>query len=260
MTNKKYYFISGLPRSGSTLLTGILLQNPRFYSNISDNLLNFVLGILNNTYDKASKTLIDDQIMYNMVNGVFDGYYKNINKEIIFNCNRGWTKHVEYLKRLNPNFRIICCVRDYKWILNSFEALYKNRRLIDPVNTNIYGDNTLTVWHRTNFLANDSFVRFSYNALKEAFYGPYRNHMFLVEYNDLTMYPKETMMRVYDFLGEPYFDHDFDNVIYSNTEYDEALSAPELHNVRRKVEYREGKLVLPPDLMETYSNWEFWRN
>ena len=32
---KSYYFISGLPRSGSTLLSAILRQNPDFYADIA---------------------------------------------------------------------------------------------------------------------------------------------------------------------------------------------------------------------------------
>ncbi|NBR76993.1 MAG: hypothetical protein EBT73_06670 [Actinobacteria bacterium] len=32
---KEFFFISGLPRSGSTLLSGILRQNPEFYADIS---------------------------------------------------------------------------------------------------------------------------------------------------------------------------------------------------------------------------------
>ena len=31
----QYHFISGLPRSGSTLLSAILLQNPRFHAGMS---------------------------------------------------------------------------------------------------------------------------------------------------------------------------------------------------------------------------------
>ena len=32
---KSYYFISGLPRSGSTLFSSILKQNPEFYADIA---------------------------------------------------------------------------------------------------------------------------------------------------------------------------------------------------------------------------------
>ena len=34
----QYYFISGLPRSGSTLLSAILKQNPKFHADISSPL------------------------------------------------------------------------------------------------------------------------------------------------------------------------------------------------------------------------------
>jgi len=255
----KYHYISGLPRSGSTLLTGILRQNPRFYSDISDNLLSFVLGAVNANSDQSISSLLDEQRIKDIIDGIYGGYYKQIDKEVIFNCNRGWTKHIEYLYRINDNFRVICCVRDYKWILNSFERIYKSRTLKEPVNTKIYGDNTLTVWHRTDNLGNDGFVRFAYNALKEAYYGPYRKHLLFVEYNDLTKTPKETMKRIYDFIEEPYYEHDFNNVEYTNEEYDAPLNAPGLHTVRRKVEYDPGTQILPPDLWDKYSGWEFWR-
>ena len=45
--NKKYYFMGGLPRSGSTLLSSILNQNPRFYSGPSSP----VLGAMVSTHD-----------------------------------------------------------------------------------------------------------------------------------------------------------------------------------------------------------------
>lgn len=256
---KKYHFISGLPRSGSTLLTGILRQNSRFYSDISDPLLGFILAVIESNNDASVRALSDEERLKNTIFGIFDGYYKNIDKETIFNCNRGWTKHVEYLYRLNDNFRVICCVRDYKWILNSFEKIYKNRTLKQTINTPSYGGNSLTVWHRTDELATNGFVRFAYNALKEAYYGPYSKHLLFVEYNDLTKNPKETMQKIYDFVEEPYYDHDFDNVIYSNHEYDDPIQLPGLHTVKRKVEYVEGDMILPPDLVEKYSNWEFWR-
>ncbi|MBD9680249.1 sulfotransferase, partial [Pseudomonas sp. PDM18] len=32
---QNFHFISGLPRSGSTLLSAILLQNPRFHAGMS---------------------------------------------------------------------------------------------------------------------------------------------------------------------------------------------------------------------------------
>jgi sulfotransferase len=47
---KEYYFISGLPRSGSTLLSGILKQNPKFYADIASP----VSGIISSTIDSLT--------------------------------------------------------------------------------------------------------------------------------------------------------------------------------------------------------------
>ena len=44
---KSFYFISGLPRSGSILLSAILKQNPDFYADIASP----VQGIVTNTID-----------------------------------------------------------------------------------------------------------------------------------------------------------------------------------------------------------------
>jgi len=62
---KSYYFISGLPRSGSTLLSGILKQNPDFYADISSpvqgivtNTINFMTGCENNKVSPKTYTLL----------------------------------------------------------------------------------------------------------------------------------------------------------------------------------------------------------
>jgi sulfotransferase len=41
---KTYHFISGLPRSGSTLLANVLAQNPRFETTATSS----ILGIISN--------------------------------------------------------------------------------------------------------------------------------------------------------------------------------------------------------------------
>ena len=42
----QFHFISGLPRSGSTLLAGILKQNPRFHAAMSSPVAGLVNGAL----------------------------------------------------------------------------------------------------------------------------------------------------------------------------------------------------------------------
>jgi len=45
---KTFYFMAGLPRSGSTLLSSILNQNPRFYSGPSSPVLGAMYAVEEN--------------------------------------------------------------------------------------------------------------------------------------------------------------------------------------------------------------------
>ena len=44
------------------------------------------------------------------------------------------------------------------------------------------------------------------------------------------------MREVYEFLEKPYYSHDFDNVEYSNENFDRACNIKDLHTVKKRVE------------------------
>lgn len=257
--NKTFHFIAGLPRSGSSLLSSILNQNPRFHSEISDPVADFFMSMFN-VYSQENhyRVICPHDRMANTLNGLIDGYYAHINKEVVFNTNRAWTKITECLQELNPDFKIICMVRDYAAVLNSFEVLYKNRGFVDPLR--IYNGNTSSVYSRTNYLARESSVRYSYDALKEAYFGPHADHLLLVEYDDLVSNPQEMMQNVYEFIDEPYYNHNFNNVSSSYDDYDDSVGLRNLHTVHTRVKNQYTRTVLPPDLYNQYKNLEFWRN
>jgi len=74
--NHALHVISGLPRSGSTLLSSLLSQNPDIYASISSPLLGAMLAVRNqlNMADYSASSLIkeDEQLdLYrNMIEGV----------------------------------------------------------------------------------------------------------------------------------------------------------------------------------------------
>ena len=82
--------------------------------------------------------------------------------------------------------------------------------------------------------------------------------MLVVDYDLLTQAPERVLRLVYEFLGEPWFEHDFDNVEYDAPEFDQALGLSGLHRVRRKVSVEARRTILPPDLFEQYSKLSFW--
>jgi sulfotransferase len=66
------------------------------------------------------------------------------------------------------------------------------------------------------------------------------------------------MRLVYDFIGEPWFEHDFNNLAYDAPEFDQALGVSGLHKVKPKVELQSRRTILPPDLFKQYAELSFW--
>jgi sulfotransferase len=256
---KKYHFISGLPRSGSTLLSTILNQNPKFNANISSPLARFVRSIITESHAGPGYHLqCDETRRLNLIQGLIDSYYQDETQEVFFNTNRGWTALIDVLTNTHPDSKIICCVRDFPQILNSFENLFRK----NPFNiSKLYStEAATTVFTRCDALMSHGHtVRFAADCLYEALTGYNANKILLVEYEDLAKKPDVIMKIIYKFINEPYFEHDFDNVAASYDEYDLDANIKNLHTIRKKVEYLPISNLLPTPILEKYSNLEFWR-
>jgi len=257
MTEKTYHFITGLPRAGSTLLTSILKQNPRFHSSITDSLANLVKGVIEHSQDSPGmKSEVPINRRKNLVRHLFEGFYEEVDSPVIFNTNRAWTYLTAVTRDLYPKSRYIVCVRDINWVLDSFECAH--RRNPFSINT-VTGGHSNSVYQRVDTLmTEDGVVGFPYIGIKQAITGPEQSLLFLLEYDQLCKNPKDTMRALYAFLGEQYYEHDFNNVEASWDEYDSEIGI-KLHDVRKKVEYRERKFILPPDVLNKYAGMEVWR-
>ena len=255
------HFISGLPRSGSTLLSAILRQNPRFHAMMTSPVGAIYLAMLEATSRKnETAVFINQDQKQALLSGVFENYYHDIGHEkLVFDTNRIWCSKMPALSKLFPDAKLICCVRHIPWIMDSIERLIR-RNAYDL--SGMFGyESGGTVYSRVNRLATgDGMVGFALDCLREAFYGGWADRMILVTYEALARDPTGTMAQLYDFIGEPAFAHDFDNVQYSADEFDEALGSPGLHTVRRSVAFLERPTVLPPELFQRFENDAFWMN
>ena len=253
------HFISGLPRSGSTLLAAILRQNPRFHAGMSSpvgSLFMALQGAMSKRNEAA--VFIDETQKRELLKGLFDNYYYALHPEkLVFDTNRAWCSKLPTLARLFPEAKVICCVRHVPWIMDSLERIIRQNAF---ELSGIFGyEPTNTVYTRVNRLAvNDGLVGFAMDALREAFWGEHADRLILVGYEALAKRPEQTLRQIYDFLGEPWFSHDFDNVEYAADEFDLALGTPNLHTVRRKVEWIDRSSVLPPELFDRFVNDAFW--
>jgi sulfotransferase len=254
------HFIAGLPRSGSTLLAGILRQNPRFHAAMTSPVGAMYMALESSMSRRnEAAVFIEDEQRRDVLKGLFANYYAGIHKEkLVFDTNRAWCTKLPALTQLFPQARVICCVRDVSWIMDSIERLVRKNAFelsgmfgFEPGNT---------VFNRINRIASgDGMVGYALDALKEAFFSEQAGKLILVEYQALTRAPETTLKLIYAQLGEPPFKHDFDNVEYTADNFDLALGTRGLHTVRRKVEWIERDSVLPPELFHRFANDMFWR-
>ena len=67
------------------------------------------------------------------------------------------------------------------------------------------------------------------------------------------------MKRLYEFIGEPWYEHDFDNVEADYDEFDADMNIKGLHHVRKKVEFKQRQTILPTDLFNHLEQLDFWK-
>ncbi len=195
-----------------------------------------------------------------LLRGLFDAYY-HADKEIslIFDTNRAWTARLPALMELFPETKVIACARNVAWVMDSIERQYRSNPF---ENTKLFGAMARSnVYQRLEGLAqHDQLVGFAWAALREAFYGEHAKSLLVVDYDLLSASPQKVMPLIYQFLGEPYFEHDFDHVEYDAPDFDLQLGVPGLHRVRSKVEYQERRTIIPPDLFSKFAQMNFWRD
>jgi sulfotransferase len=256
---KELFFISGLPRSGSTLLSAILRQNPDFYADISSPVQGLVASTINVITGSESNHLIDEPRRKHILRALVQSYYDGVTPQTVFDTSRGWTSRTSLLKELYPHTKIICCVRDLPWILDSFERIAAKNTLYNAALTDDESRQTVTT--RCDALMDvkkEGQVVKPYYFLEEGMLlNP--DMIMLMEYESLCKKPESVMREIYQFIGKSYFDHDFDNVEYENEVFDKALNMKSLHTVRRKVTWEERPTILPRSVWEKYADKEFWR-
>ncbi len=257
---QKIHFISGLPRSGSTLLAAILRQNPRFHAAMTSPVGGLVDRMLEAmSEDNEFSAFISHEQKRALILGIFSAYYHpQTDKEVIFDTNRLWCSKLPLIEELFPDAKVICCVRNIAWIMDSIELLIR-RNAFDVSRLFNNPAERATVYSRTEALSQGSrLVGYAYNALKEAFYSEQSEYLLLVDYELLTIKPDKTLSLIYQFLGEIPYAHNFENVQYNESEFDNKLNTKGLHEVHSQVEFKPRKTILPPDLFERFDGLSFW--
>lgn len=257
---RRYHFITGLPRSGSTLLSALLCQNPRFHASISGPLGALFMGMLNQlSAGSEYASMVSTEQRRRLGRGLFESYYADQEgKDVIFDTNRMWSAHMAAALDMFPGARFIACVRNVAWIMDSVERRFR----ANPYEFTKLFDGEAersSVYTRVEALAQrNRMVGGPWSMLKEGFYSEQAENLLIVDYDLLAQAPDKVLRLVYEFIGEPWFEHDYGNLAYDTPEFDRNLGLPGLHKVRETVQLQHRRTILPPDLFAQYSQLSFW--
>ena len=248
-TMNTFYFLNGMPRSGSTLLANMLNQNPRFWATPTSGLCPLLLqtnAAWNNISELRASATVDTKL--DTLRGMAYGYHRKhhvrrdgdkdyVQDISIIDKSRGWVCAFELLEQiLGQKPKIIVTYRDIPSILASCEKLFR-RELANPASTARWGADMETVEGRLqHWTASDQLVGGAYNRIRDCVMRGHRQHMHFVHFDDLTSSPCLTLQGVYEFLGEDlYTGHDFSKVEQTTSERDSEHGFVDLHTIRPDV-------------------------
>jgi sulfotransferase len=266
--NKSYHFLAGLPRSGNTLLSAILNQNPEIYSTPLSPIPSLMWEYVKtcNTMEQINRNKENELRAVSQLNCFFDTFYKDVKNPIVIDRDKDWgtPANLDLIKRfLTPTPKIIITVRDILEIIASFvsmESDYLNNEIknSDSFMTNYRSHKDAVAEHimRPNGDMDKALL-----SLSSAFYPENKGIFHIVEYNDLVLKPDEAMSGIYKFLELPEYKHDFKKIKKVELDNDIDLGLPKnLHNVRGSLSKSSTSIdILSDYIKHKYSNMEFWR-
>jgi sulfotransferase len=259
---KTLYFISGLPRSGATMVSYLLRQNNQIHTEPVSSLGSLFSSVWSSWDNfESNKEYTNNEAKVGVLSGILESYYKHIDRPIVFDKDRTWVSKIGLLEAVTgKKVKILCMVRNPAEILASFERIRKHNPLEFTLPDQSLREST-TIAGRAYFYAGPSGnLGVAHSALKDAVTEGYLDRLLFVDYNRFCNSPRSQTKRIYDFFQLPEFQHDFSNIEQKDVFNDLATGLPGLHKVKPKVERTTVNVVeyLGLDLYEQYNREIFW--
>jgi len=201
---------------------------------------------------------VSDEQRVAMLRGLVENFYAGqADAGIVFDTSRLWCSRMQLLETLFPEAKVIACVRQLSWVLDSMERLVRRQPV--GVSKVFRFDTNTTVYSRVEALTDPrGMLGFAFQATKDAFYGQYApGHLLLLTYESLARNPSAAMRAVYSSSANP----------GSNMT---SITFLQCRRVRRpgrharpafcapKVEPIERTSILPREIFGRFVNESFW--
>jgi sulfotransferase len=228
--DKTLFFLSGLPRSGSTLLSAILSQNPLIHAEGNSAVCQLMWDMRVSCEINAREQLLANRRYdtdYDLVSSIPQAYYRNTNKSFVVDKCRSWTitPNMETIRRyITPNPRVVVLLRPIDEIVKSFVNLRRANGW----------DGDL---ERDLLLPNSEPIMRSMRGVSEAMQSNSDEFLF-IDYSHLVSDTDEVLKSIYDFYSLDWFAHDLSNIVNHYPEDDSVYGLIGQHDIRPVISIR----------------------
>lgn len=265
--SKKVHFVSGLPRSCSTLLCNLLAQNPNFHPSGSSALVDLIYPARKNLSDELSfKAMQPDDAEAMFLDwargGILNAYNSLTDRPVVFDKGRSWIGYLDLLYQMFPDAKVLVTVRDIRGILTSMETL--RRKHPAYFNTEEHpATNFPTMEHRAQAWLSSPKLGLAIERLSDAV-RLHKDKLYFVHAEDLTEDPICELEKIHEYLGEPFDPSVYDpkNVQQYTHEHDGVWWPQGNHTIRPEIKSLEPKWrdVLGRELSEQVRQKFDWIN
>lgn len=244
---EQFVCLSGLPRSGSTLLSAILSQNPLIHAEGNSAVCQMMWDTYQSCTINAKEQLTANgkqSIVGDFIKQIPEVYYTNKSKTetIIVDKCRSWTipTNIEILRKfIDANIKIIVLERSVLEIVASFVKLYTENNV-----------DSISLQKRVLEPTSDPIMR-SIAGLQWAKQNNQTNTFIFINYNELVNETEATIAKIYNFCGWAPFTHDFNNVTIKYPENDEVYGIKGQHEIRPFIKQRQYVVTLTKETIDT---------
>ena len=238
---KKIITLSGLPRSGSTLLSSILSQNIDIHAEGNSAVCQLMWDMQQSCNGNSKEQLLANNridIGIELIKNIPNIYYKNVKASTIIDKCRSWTLP-DNMAMLNKYFeykpQVLVLERPLVEIVRSFVALRQANNWQGNLEEGLLDD-----WSEP--------IMRSYEGVKWAKANNNGEFLF-VQYDDLLHNTKATINKIYEFCKLESFEHDFNNIINKHPENDEVYGMLGQHDVRPTISKRKLDVKLSDEII-----------
>ncbi len=228
--SKQLLFLVSQPRSGNTLFASIMNQNPEIAATPNSITLEIMKDLDLLKQLDVFLNYPDHKSYDNVLDSVFDNYYKDWPQRIIIDRGPVLTKINFKLvqKHFKRSFKCIVLLRDLIDVLASYMKWYTENPDAYPNKYNCKNDEEKLML----LMDNDGAIVKGLEAIKNSY--NYKDICHYVKYDDMVTNPEQEFKKIYKFLGEPYFNHRFNNLDQLNVNglsYDDKIVGSNMHKL-----------------------------